>query len=80
MAKVKVHLDSEKVTYKCSHKEHILNLKEMIDISNSIIYLISIIGELKSVCQEYYDRICQVESSKYDLEKEVEYKDYMVRK
>ena len=55
-------------------------LKEMIDIVNSIIYLISIIGELKSVCQEYYDRICQVESSKYDLEKEVEYKDYMVRK
>ena len=52
----------------------------MKDISNSIIYLISIIGELKSVCQEYYDRICQVESSKYDLEKEVEYKDYMVRK
>ena len=50
----------------------------MKDISNSIIYLISIIGELKSVCQEYYDRICQVESSKYDLEKEVEYKDYMV--
>jgi len=35
-------------------------------------------GELKSVCQEYYDRICQVESSKYDLEKEVEYKDYMI--
>merc|ERR1712018_566598 len=35
-------------------------------------------GELKSVCQEYYNRICQVESSKYDLEKEVEYKDYMI--
>jgi len=35
-------------------------------------------GELKSVCQEYYSRICDVESSKYDLEKEVEYKDYMI--
>merc|ERR1712154_463636 len=35
-------------------------------------------GELKRVCQEYYDRICAVESSKYDLEKEVEYKDYMI--
>ena len=36
------------------------------------------LGELKSVCQEYYNRICEVESSKYDLEKEVEYKDYKV--
>merc|ERR1712110_911074 len=35
-------------------------------------------SELKSVCQEYYSRICDVESSKYDLEKEVEYKDYMI--
>merc|ERR1712240_302260 len=35
-------------------------------------------GELKSVCQEYYNRICEVESSKYDLEKEVEYKDYKI--
>jgi hypothetical protein len=35
-------------------------------------------GELKSLCQEYYTRICDVESSKYDLEKEVEFKDYQI--
>ena len=35
-------------------------------------------GELQSICQEYYSRICDIESTKYDLEKEVEYKDYMV--
>ena len=35
-------------------------------------------GELKSICQEYYRRICDVENSKYDLEKEVEFKDYQV--
>merc|ERR1712183_898756 len=35
-------------------------------------------GELQSICQEYYSRICDIESTKYDLEKEVEYKDYMI--
>ena len=37
-------------------------------------------GELKALCQEYQTRICDVESSKYDLEKEVEFKDYHVSK
>lgn len=35
-------------------------------------------GELTSMCQEYHSRICDVESTKYDLEKEVEHKDYMI--
>merc|ERR1712110_702821 len=35
-------------------------------------------SELRSICQEYYSRICDIESTKYDLEKEVEYKDYMI--
>jgi hypothetical protein len=35
-------------------------------------------GELKALCQEYQTRICDVESSKYDLEKEVEFKDYHI--
>jgi hypothetical protein len=30
------------------------------------------------MCKEYQARICSIESDKYDTEKEVEYKDYMV--
>ena len=32
------------------------------------------------MCKEYQAKICEIESHKYDTEKEVEYKDYMVRK
>ena len=40
--------------------------------------LFSFKGELRSLCQEYYKRICVMEDEKYDLEKEVECKDYQV--
>ena len=30
------------------------------------------------MCKEYQSKICEIESNKYDTEKEVEYKDYMV--
>ncbi len=30
------------------------------------------------MCKEYQAKICEIESHKYDTEKEVEYKDYMV--
>merc|ERR1712227_1134779 len=35
-------------------------------------------NELRSLCQEYQDKICTIESDKYDLEKEVEFKDYQI--
>merc|ERR1719204_1725186 len=35
-------------------------------------------GELRALCNEYQDRIYKVESEKYDLEKEVEFKDYQI--
>jgi len=35
-------------------------------------------GELKSLCQDYHKWICDIESNKYDLEKEVEFKDYKI--
>ncbi len=30
------------------------------------------------MCEEYYQRVCQIESAKYDMEKEVEIRDYKV--
>ena len=30
------------------------------------------------MCKEYQAKICEIESHKYDTEKEVDYKDYMV--
>ena len=35
-------------------------------------------AELRSLCQQYQDKICVIESDKYDLEKEVEFKDYQI--
>ena len=35
-------------------------------------------SELRALCQNYYDRVCAIESDKYDTEKEVEYKDYQI--
>eukprot|EP00094_Tigriopus_californicus_P007244 TCALIF_06972-PA protein Name:"Similar to Troponin I (Astacus leptodactylus)" AED:0.08 eAED:0.08 QI:0/0/0/0.85/0.83/0.85/7/0/249 len=35
-------------------------------------------GDLLAMCKEYYSRIVSIESTKYDLEKEVEFKDYQV--
>lgn len=35
-------------------------------------------GELESLCREYYKRISDIEDKKYDLEKEVEFKDYQI--
>ena len=34
--------------------------------------------QLRALCQEYHKRICLIESQKYDLEKEVELKDYQI--
>ena len=36
------------------------------------------IGELRALCQTYQERICAIESDKYDTEKRVEFKDYEV--
>merc|ERR1711988_1768158 len=33
---------------------------------------------LMALCQEYHERICNIESEKYDTEKEVEFKDYQI--
>lgn len=35
-------------------------------------------GELRDLCQSYHERICAIESEKYDTEKEVEFKDYQI--
>jgi len=35
-------------------------------------------GELRSLCNEYHEKIKALESKKYDLEKEVEFKDYQI--
>jgi len=34
--------------------------------------------EVRALCKDYYSRICQIESAKYDMEKEVDFKDYKV--
>merc|ERR1712045_675556 len=35
-------------------------------------------SELRALCQTYQDRICAIESDKYDTEKRVEFKDYEI--
>merc|ERR1712156_538640 len=35
-------------------------------------------SQLMALCQEYHERICNIESEKYDSEKEVEFKDYQI--
>ena len=35
-------------------------------------------SELRSLCKEYYQRVCVIEDKNYDLEKEVENKDYQI--
>merc|ERR1712018_596067 len=35
-------------------------------------------SELRALCQTYHDRICAIESDKYDTEKKVEFKDYEI--
>merc|ERR1712117_550126 len=35
-------------------------------------------SQLMALCQEYHERICNIESEKYDTEKEVEFKDYQI--
>ena len=37
-----------------------------------------IIGQLRDLCETYHERICGIESDKYDTEKEVEFKDYQI--
>merc|ERR1712018_232958 len=34
--------------------------------------------ELRDLCKKYYEKVCQIESLKYDSEKEVEFKDYQI--
>ena len=36
------------------------------------------LDDLISICQSYHDRVKNLENEKYDMEKEVEYKDYKV--
>merc|ERR1712111_255994 len=35
-------------------------------------------NDLISICQSYHDRVKSLENEKYDMEKEVEYKDYQI--
>ena len=34
--------------------------------------------DIRALCSEYYQKICSIENDKYDMEKEVEFKDYRV--
>merc|ERR1712020_209557 len=34
--------------------------------------------ELRDLCKKYYEKVCKIESTKYDSEKEVEWKDYQI--
>merc|ERR1712077_123589 len=34
--------------------------------------------ELRDLCKKYYEKVCEIESLKYDSEKEVEFKDYQI--
>ena len=36
------------------------------------------VDELRDLCKKYYEKVCQIESLKYDSEKEVEFKDYQI--
>jgi len=35
-------------------------------------------GDISSICREYYSKVMNLESEKYDMEREVEYKDYRI--
>ncbi len=35
-------------------------------------------GDLRRICEEFYKRVCTIENDKYDIEKEVDFKDYKV--
>ena len=70
-----------------SYKIHILVclIKVIIQqegISGKWIHLIKhnliILGQLRDLCETYHERICGIESDKYDTEKEVEFKDYQI--
>ena len=37
-------------------------------------------GELRALCKEYHQRICMIEDKKWDLEQEVEKKNYSVKR
>ena len=37
-----------------------------------------VVDELRDLCKKYYEKVCQIESLKYDSEKEVEFKDYQI--
>ena len=39
----------------------------------------SISGELRALCKEYHQRICMIEDKKWDLEQEVDKKNYSVK-
>ena len=39
----------------------------------------TILDRLLAVCRAYYDKLVQLENEKYDMEKEVEFKDFRVR-
>lgn len=39
-----------------------------------------IIGQLKSICETYHDRLCNLENDKYDMELLVRAKDIQVHK
>ena len=43
-----------------------------------MLHILWSIGELRSLCKEYHQRICIIEDKKYDLEREVETKDWNV--
>merc|ERR1712140_156933 len=34
--------------------------------------------ELRDLCKQYYEKVCEIESLKFDCEKEVEFKDYHI--
>ena len=40
--------------------------------------MVDFLDSLISICQSYYERVNKLENEKYDMEKEVEYKDYKV--
>merc|ERR1712012_370280 len=35
-------------------------------------------ARLISICKEYHEKVCNLESQKYDMEKEVEFRDYKI--
>ncbi len=37
-------------------------------------------ADIRALCKEYHERICVIESDKYDMEKEVDIRDYKVDK